>query len=66
MADKLIQTLEQAIKDLGLNTTKDLVITIEKGVPKVLDKPHTGFGENVITWVDGRINHDRVSYTNKR
>ena len=58
MADKQIQIL---VKDL-----KDKVIIIKKGVPTVLDRPATGFGENVISWTDGKITADRVSYTNKR
>ncbi len=58
MADKQIK--------VNVNDLKDKVIIIKKGVPTVLDKPQTGFGENVISWTEGEITADRVSYTNKR
>lgn len=45
---------------------EDAVLIHKNGEIHVIDKPKTGYGENVVTWVDGRIQADRVSYTNKR
>ena len=55
---------EKQIK-IPVNDLKDKVVIIKQGRPIVLDKPASGYGEHTITWVDGKITADRVSYTNK-
>ncbi|GAA5417940.1 hypothetical protein Pryu01_03018 [Paraliobacillus ryukyuensis] len=45
---------------------EDKTIIVKQGEVIVLDKPASGYGENVITWANGEIQGDRVSYTNKR
>lgn len=56
--------MERQIK-IPVTDLKDKVVIVKQGRAIVLDKPETGYGENVITWVDGKIKADRVSYTNK-
>ncbi|GAA5417695.1 hypothetical protein Pryu01_02770 [Paraliobacillus ryukyuensis] len=52
--------------EIKIDLTEDKVIIVSRGELIQIDKPRTGYGENVVTWVDGEIKSDRVSYTNKR
>lgn len=51
---------------VDLNENEDAVLIYKKGKVIKLDKPASGYGEHTITWSDGEIKADRVSYTNKR
>lgn len=51
---------------INVDTTEDAVLIVKDGKVIKLDKPLTGYGENVVTWVNERIAADRVSYTSKR
>ncbi|MDW0113781.1 DUF3954 domain-containing protein [Sporosarcina saromensis] len=42
---------------------EDAVLVIKKGKLKVVTKPDSGFGEHLITWQDGKIHAEKVSYT---
>ncbi|WP_179123834.1 DUF3954 domain-containing protein [Paraliobacillus ryukyuensis] len=50
----------------SVDISEDKVIIVKQGELITIDKPASGFGENVITWSNGEIQGDRVSYTNKR
>ena len=49
--------------EISLN--EDAVLVIKKGELKKMTKPDSGFGEHVITWQDGKIHAEKVSYTMK-
>ncbi len=48
-----------------INLREDAVIVVKNGVPEVIPKPESGFGETSITWQNGRIHAKKVSYTMK-
>ncbi len=48
-----------------INLREDAVIVVKNGVPEVIPKPDSGFGETSITWQNGKIHAKKVSYTMK-
>lgn len=42
---------------------EDAVLVVKKGKLKTVTKPDSGFGEHLITWQDGKIHTEKVSYT---
>lgn len=44
---------------------EDAVLVIKQGKLKEINAPDSGYGEQVITWQDGKIAHEKVSYTVK-
>lgn len=52
-------------KTAEIKLDEDAVFVVKKGVLKELPKPPSGFGEQFITWQDGKIQVEKVSYTVK-
>ncbi len=44
---------------------EDAVLIIKNGKLKRIPKPDSGFGEQVVTWQNGKIHAEKVSYTVK-
>ncbi|WP_143804726.1 DUF3954 domain-containing protein [Paraliobacillus ryukyuensis] len=63
---KWLSGLDGTKGNVDFSTQEDKTIIVKQGEVIVLDKPASGYGENVVTWVNGEIQGDRVSYTNKR
>ncbi|MEK5068087.1 DUF3954 domain-containing protein [Sporosarcina sp. FSL K6-1508] len=49
------------LEKISLNT--DAVLVIKKKDLKLITKPESGFGEQLITWQDGKIHTEKVSFT---
>lgn len=52
-------------KTVEIKLDEDAAYVVKKGVLKKVPKPSTGFGEQLITWQDGKIHTEKVSYTIK-
>lgn len=48
-----------------INLNEDAVIVVKNGVPEVIPKPDSGFGETSIMWQRGKIHTTKISYTMK-
>lgn len=48
-----------------INLSTDAVLVIKKKDLKLITKPESGFGEQLITWQDGKIHTEKVSFTMK-
>lgn len=48
-----------------VDLSEDAVLVIKKGELKRVPKPDSGYGEHVITWQNGKIHAEKVSYTVK-
>jgi len=48
-----------------IDLLEDAVYVVKKGKLKKIDKPQSGFGEQLVTWQDGKIHAEKVSYTMK-
>ncbi|WP_373894448.1 DUF3954 domain-containing protein [Virgibacillus sp. CBA3643] len=44
---------------------EDAVIVIKNGELKRVPKPDSGYGEHIVTWQNGKIHAEKVSYTVK-
>lgn len=49
--------------EVSLN--EDAVLVIKQGKLKEINAPSSGYGEHVITWQNGKIAHQKISYTVK-
>lgn len=50
-------------KEVKVNLDYDGVFVIKDGELKTISKPDSGFGEQSVTWQNGKIHAIRVSYT---
>ncbi|WBX81307.1 DUF3954 domain-containing protein [Virgibacillus salarius] len=48
-----------------VDLNEDAVLVVKQGKIKRIPKPDSGFGEHVVTWQDGKIHAEKVSYTVK-
>lgn len=48
-----------------VDLNEDAVLVIKQGQLKRIPKPISGYGEHVITWQNGKIHAEKVSYTVK-
>jgi Protein of unknown function (DUF3954) len=46
-----------------IDLKEDAVLVIKNGQLKKINAPDSGFGEQTITWQNGKIAHEKVSYT---
>lgn len=44
---------------------EDAVLVIKQGKLKEINAPDSGFGEQIITWQNGKITHEKITYTLK-
>lgn len=44
---------------------EDAVLVVKQGELKRIPKPESGYGEYVVTWQNGKIHAEKVSYTVK-
>lgn len=49
------------LKKINLNA--DAVLVIKRQDLKLITKPESGFGEQLITWYEGKIHTEKVSFT---
>lgn len=52
-------------KKVEVSLKEDAVLVVKKGELKVVTKPESGFGEHLITWQNGKIHTEKVSFTMK-
>ncbi|GAK05209.1 hypothetical protein JCM19037_3688 [Geomicrobium sp. JCM 19037] len=52
-------------KTAEIDLSKDAVLIIKGGEITQVEKPVTGFGEQVITWQDHKLVHKKVSATER-
>ncbi|MEN2765661.1 DUF3954 domain-containing protein [Ornithinibacillus xuwenensis] len=52
-------------KTAEIKLDQDAVFIVKKGQLKKINAPDSGFGEQTITWQDGKIHAEKVSYTVK-
>lgn len=50
---------------ITVDLKEDAVLVIKEGKLKKIPKPDSGYGEQVVTWQNGRIHAEKVSYTLK-
>ena len=48
-----------------VDLNEDAVLVIKEGKLKRIPKPDSGYGEHVVTWQNGKIHAEKVSYTVK-
>lgn len=48
-----------------MDLNKDGVYIIKNGESEKIEPPKTGFGKQIISWQDGKLQHYEVSYTKR-
>lgn len=59
--DAVYRVKNGKLEKISMNT--DAVLVIKRKDLKLVTKPESGFGKQLITWQDGKIHTEEVSFT---
>ncbi|HDR7363159.1 TPA: DUF3954 domain-containing protein [Bacillus toyonensis] len=48
-----------------IDVTKNQILVVNDGVVKPYEQPKTGYGEQIVIWVNGKVLHVKTTYIEK-